>query len=427
MKKYMELYNYYRDRIVAGQLKEGDRMPSIRRTADSLGFSKTTVENAYFALQADGYILAAPQSGYFVAYHRELSAVKKEEEGYLPSSRQQSNARYDLSSGDADRDSFDLKLWQRYIRNALRQEDRLCSYSDVQGEPDLREALADYIREKRNVMTSPDRIVVGAGVQVLLNMLASLITERKTVSFPDGSFDQGMSVFESYGYEVTTRNKDADIIYVCPSHMTRFGDVMPIKRRMELVSYSAARGSLVIEDDFDNDFLYASRPTPSLFALSAEGNVVYMGSFANVLLPGIRISFMVLPEPLHKAFQEKAHLFAQTASKTEQIALTGFIRDGHIKSQIRKIRRHQTAKARAFYEQLHEAMPEFDCEVSENGLQVKLTLPYTGPVDRFREKGVSVYVDSYQNGILKLMLSPSALTQAEIPLAVQALKEAIYE
>lgn len=426
MKKYLELYDYYKTRILSGELKAGDKMPSIRRTAESLGFSKTTVENAYFALQADGYILSAPQRGFFVSNQggkRQLEAIQ---EHYVPSAKKEANILFDLSSGDADRKSFDLNLWQRYIRNALRQEDRLCSYSDVQGEPDLREALSDYVREKRNVIAAPDRIVVGAGVQVLLNILAALISEHRTVSFPDDSFYQGKFVFESYGYRVTTRNKDADLIYVCPSHMTRFGDVMSIKRRMELVQYSAQNGSLVIEDDFDNDFLYASKPTPSLFALSVSDNVVYMGSFANVLLPGIRISFMVLPEALAKAFREKRSLFTQTASKTEQIALTGFIRDGHIKSQIRKIRRHQTAKARLFYEELTRVLPELCCEMSENGLQVKLTLPFAKPLSCFADHGVSVYIDSYDGALLKLMLSPSALTQEEIPAAVEALKEAIY-
>ena len=117
--------------------------------------------------------------------------------------------------------------------------------------------------------------------------------------------------------------------------MTRFGDVMPMKRRLELVEYSEAHGALVLEDDYDNDFLYASRPTPSLYALATADNVVYMSSFANVLTPGIRISFMVLPRDLADAYREQIWRFSQTASKTEQIALCGYIRDGHIGAQIR--------------------------------------------------------------------------------------------
>lgn len=102
-----------------------------------------------------------------------------------------------------------------------------------------------------------------------------------------------MGVFSDYGFDIHIRDKDADVIYVSPSHMTRWGDVMPIKRRLELVEYSKTHNSLVIEDDYENEFLYNVKPTPSLYALG-KGNIVYMSSFSAMLLPGIRISFMVL-------------------------------------------------------------------------------------------------------------------------------------
>ena len=222
MKKYIEIYNYYKNLILTNQLKAGDKLPSVRTATQLLPVSKTTIQNAYFELQADGYVIASPKSGYYVTEQKSTASTvikeKKEENKIL----------YDLKSGDADEESFDIKLWQRYIKSALRQEDRLLSYGDVQGEADLREVLSDYIRAKRNVSASADRIVVGAGVQSLLYILCSLIKDRKTVSFPDKSFVQGMNQFADYGFEVRTRDKDADIIYVSPSHMTSYGNVMPI-------------------------------------------------------------------------------------------------------------------------------------------------------------------------------------------------------
>ena len=73
--------------------------------------------------------------------------------------------------------------------------------------------------------------------------------------------------------------------------MTKWGDIMPVSRRLELVNYSAAHGSLVIEDDFENEFVYLQKPTPSLFGLAGGQNVVYLGTFSRLLLPSIRISF----------------------------------------------------------------------------------------------------------------------------------------
>ena len=142
----------------------------------------------------------------------------------------------------------------------------------------------------------------------------------KTVSFPDKSFIQGIGIFESSGFNVHTRDKNADIIYVSPSHMTRWGDVMKTKRRLELVEYSFEHKSVVIEDDYENDFMYNVKPTPALFTLG-HGNVVYIGSFSALLLPGIRISFMILNDELTEIYNQNKFKFAQTASKTEQIAL----------------------------------------------------------------------------------------------------------
>lgn len=419
MKKYIEIYNYYKNLILTNQLKAGDKLPSVRAATQLLPVSKTTIQNAYFELQADGYVIASPKSGYYVTEQKNIvpKATTHTEEN--------SKILYDLKSGDADEESFDVKLWQRYIKSALRQEERLLSYGDVQGEADLREVLSDYIRAKRNVSASPDRIVVGAGVQSLLYILCSLIKNKSTVSFPDKSFVQGMNLFADYGFEVKTRNKDADIIYVSPSHMTSYGNVMPIKRRLELVEYSKERGSLVIEDDFDSDFLYQTKPIPSLFALSNAQNIIYMGSFSNVLIPGIRISFMVLTEELANEFQKYKNRFSQTASKTEQIALCQYIRDGHINSQARKVRRLYTAKAKYFCAELQKVLPDSKIELSENGLQVKAEIPFEKETTIFEQNGISANIVSYENGMLRIVFVPSAVKISDIPSAVEKIKSII--
>lgn len=420
MKKYIEVYDYYKNLITTNQIEFGAKLPSIRSATEIFGVSKTTIINAYFALQADGYVLSNEKSGFYVNYQEKKSTAIESD-----STTKNSEILYDFKSGDADIESFDIKLWQRYIKSALRQQERLLSYSEIQGESDLRDALAEYIRAKRNVVTSPDRIVVGAGVQSLLGILCSLIKNKGSVSFPDDSFYNGMSLFDDYGFDVHTRYKDADIIYVCPSHMTSFGDVMPLKRRIELVEYSAKKNSIVIEDDYDNDFMYQSKPTPSLFALAKANNVVYMGSFSNVLVPGIRISFMVLTEELAKEFAKNKEKYTQTASKTEQIALCQFIRDGHINSQTRKVRRLYTAKAKMLYDEIEKQIKPTKIEISENSLQVKIIVPFDKDTDVFEKNQISVNIADQKNGFIKLVLSSSAIAEKDMSKAVSKLKEAI--
>ena len=412
MKKYTQIYNTVRDMILSGELQHGDKIPSVRKAATTYNVSMTTVQNAYFELCADGYIIAHNKSGYFVSGIEHSHGSEDYDE--MPN-----NIKYDLTGGIADEESFDFSLWQRYIKSALRQKERLLSYSQPKGEYDLRCAIAQYIKERRNVITSPDRIIVGAGLQPLLHIICSLLDKGKCVSFPDKSFVSGMGVFKDYGFDVHIRDKDADVIYVSPSHMTRWGDVMPIKRRLELTEYSKKHNSLVIEDDYENEFLYNVKPTPSLYALGKD-NIIYMGSFSAMLLPGIRISFMVLTKELTKKYNENAFRYAQTAGKTEQIALCSYIRDGRIQSQTRKIRRIYTAKTKKFAAVLKQLLPDSEIEIGENTLQIVLKTKWNGDLGEFTKAGIKVFVEKYENNEITLVISPSGIPNGELEKAAQS-------
>lgn len=418
MSKYAEVYDYIKNEIITNQISYGGKLPSVRKASKLFSVSRTTIQNAYFALSEDGYILSEPQSGYYVSYK---SPAQKTETPKAQNSR----IRYNFSGTAADRESFDFDIWRRHMKAALRQNEKLLSYSEPQGEAELRQAISEYILEKRNVAASADRIVIGAGVQSLLHVLCALIDKKQTVSFPDRSFVQGSALFVDYGFDVHYRYKDADIIYVSPSHMTRWGDVMPNKRRIELTRYSAQRGSLVIEDDYESDFQYNSIPTPSLYALSGGSNVVYIGSFSRLLLPSIRISFMILTNELAEKYRQNSYKFSQTASKTEQIALCSFIRDGRLMAQIRKTRRFYTAKTKFFYNILKKTFPGCKIEISENLLQVILQTPFRGEVSDFEKNGIKLYVENYENGVISLVLSPGGIEQNELENAANALKKSI--
>ena len=422
MKKYIEIYNFYKEKIQNGFLKNGDKIPSVRKSAEYLNVSITTVTNAYNALAADGFIIAKAQSGYYVSYKKneglpERQTVVKEEK-----------IKYDFKSNKADASSFDINLWKRYIKNALKNDEKLLSYSETQGEYELRVALSEYIMKKRNIIAPPERIVVGAGTNNLLLILCSLIKNKKTVSIPESkSFKIGESIFKTFGFEITYRNKNAQIIYVSPSHMTRFGDVMSVKRRKELVEYSAKKNALVIEDDYESDFLYNKKPSPSVFTMAEKDNVVYIGSFSRLLLPGIRIGFMVLNEELSDLYNKHKDEFVQFASKTEQIALCSYIRDGHLYSQTRKIRRIYTAKTKELETCVKKEFKHSKIKISDNGLQLSLKTNCHKTLEEIKTlmKKYSFYatIDSFSNGNIYLILNSSGVNTNDFEDAVNTLKK----
>lgn len=354
-KLYMQIYDYYKNLIESGKLPEGSKLPSIRRCAEERNVSKTTVEQGYMCLCDDGYILPKSQSGYYVS-KRSNTAKKTEKKN---ENKELKNAiLYDFASAGVDAESFNMDIWRRYVKSALRQTEKLLFYGEPQGEYDLRREIASYARETRNCICSEENIVIGAGVQTLLNILCPLLKGKKTVCFDDLSYRQGAAIFTDYGFKVNNDREKSNIIYTSPSYSTRWGDIMSVKDRFDLTEYARKTGKLIIEDDYGSEFRYFNRPTPSLQGLDGGENVVYLGTFSKLLLPSIRISFMILPQSLIGEYNKKKHLYNQTVSKADQIALCSYIRDGHLNSQIRKSRKLYAQKSKVLTDLLVENFGE---------------------------------------------------------------------
>lgn len=420
---YMQVYTYYKDLITDGKLAPNTRLPSVRRCAENLSISRTTAEAAYFQLCADGYVLSKPQSGYYVT---DLYFHKPQKKA-APARTDATKVLYDFSSLSADRESFDFGLWRRYLKSALRQDERLLSYGAVQGEQDLREAVAQYISQKRNVVCTAENIVIGAGVQSLLHILCAM-QRTGTICFQDKSFSEGIAIFRDHGFQIVENETRAALLYTSPSHRNRWGDVMSANERIALLKQAAKHDTLLIEDDYDNEFGYFDKPTPSLQGLDGGHRVVYLGTFSKLLLPSIRLSFMVLPDRLLPRYREIAPLYNQTASKAEQIALCQFIRDGHLASQIRKVRKLYAQKA-VLLEQAVKAVfgDAVQTHIGDTGFVVKAdlqTVLSAGEICvRAKHAGILVRAADEENGKVALLLSCSGLHSDMFQSALKALRE----
>lgn len=432
--RYLRVYHYYRDLIESGSLRDGTKLPSIRRCSVQLGLSRTTVETAYMMLAAEGYIVSRPQSGYYVTGFSGRRAESWEQE----KGEKKKELSYDFSSSQVDRESFRFEVWRRYVKSALRQDERLLSYGEPQGEKELREELCRYLNRHRNVICTPEHIVVGAGVQSLLNILCPMVRERKRVMMQSPGFSQGRIIFEDHGFLVSGVPKAGEgllaggICYLTPSQMTSWGEVMGIGERMRLMKEADERDVLLIEDDYNSEFRYYNRPTPSLQGLSGGRGVVYMGTFSRLLLPSIRMSFMVLPPELLPAYRKRGRFYNQTASKAEQIALCQFIRDGHLEAQIRKSRRLYTQKARLLCAKIEEIFGEAArAHLGEAGflvlMELKTELGGEEILKRAAASGVGVRIveEDERPGERRLLLSCASVPSGQYGEALLRLRDCL--
>lgn len=424
---YLQVYDYYKDMILSGKLSPNTKLPSIRLCAKQLQLSRTTIETAYLCLAADGYIMAKPQSGYYVTER----PVKSSRSFATPvQSIKKDKIQFDFTSGNVDKESFDFNLWRRYIKSVLRQDERLLTYGEPQGEYELREALCQYVSTKRNAVCHPENIIIGAGSQSLLNILCPLIKDKHHVNFHDSQFMQGIAIFEDYGFEQVDDENDADILYMTPSHMTKLGDVMPVSNRLSLLKDAISHHRLIIEDDYDNEFRYLNKPIPCLQGLASGNHVVYISTFSKLLLPSIRLSFMILPDELLSLYEQRKNFYNQTASKAEQIALCQFLRDGHLDAQLRKLKRLYASKAKTMQQELQNTFGNLaTVTLGDSVFLVHLALkcPFTTNevVEKAKKAGVLVFPGVNKKGYASIVFSCSEVPVDQFHDACLLLKKAL--
>ena len=357
---YEQLYRSLAAEMRAGTLTAGTRMPGKRRLAAELSVSVNTVDAAYQMLAAEGYLEARERSGFYV---QEYLALPERTESAAPPQPEAAPApeqpvRYDLSTRGVDPELFPFRTWARLQKELLYSAPELLTPGDARGDAALRQALAEYLAEYRGVQCDPEQLVVGAGLEYLLGLLAPLLPGPAAVETP--GYPRALQVLQNNGVHccclpvdedglsVEALNRsDAAVCYVTPSHQFPTGVTMPAGRRAELLHWAArAPGRrYIIEDDYDSEFRFDTRPLPSLQGMAgADGPVVYLSTCSRSLAPGIRIAYMVLPRQLLGAWQVKYRLYSGTVGRFEQQTLARFITGGYF---TRHLARERTAyKAR---------------------------------------------------------------------------------
>ena len=372
---YKQLYKSLAAEMRSGAIAAGTRMPGKRRLAAELSVSVNTVDAAYQMLAAEGYLESRERSGFYVQEYLALPTRPEEAPPAVPApvpppeKAPEPPVRFDLSTRGVDPGLFPFRTWARLQKELLYSSPQLLTHGDAQGDPELRQALADYLEEYRGVRCSAEQVVVGAGLEYLLGLLAPLLPGKTAVENP--GYPQAKRVLENNGVECCCLPVDADglsiaalsgsgaaVCYVTPSHQFPTGVTMPAGRRAELLHWASRRPGqrYIIEDDYDSEFRFDTRPLPSLQGMAGEdGPVVYLSTCSRSLAPSIRIAYMVLPRHLLPAWRAKYWLYSGTVSRFEQQTLARFLREGYFTRHLARERVAYKARRDALTSALNTA------------------------------------------------------------------------
>lgn len=461
---YEQIYEFIREEIRSGNLLTGEKLPSSRYLAESLQVSRTTVDMAYGQLVSEGYLEARPQRGYFVCEMEELYDIPvdlgrfSEWESSESGGRFQEgigkhfeNYRYDFSPNAIDMSLFPYATWKKITKNILVDaRSSLFSLGEPQGDKALRVTISRYLHASRGVNCRPEQIIIGAGNDYLLLLLEKILGRHIPVAMENPTYKRACRIFQSFAYPVSfipmdesgmqpaaLRESGAQLAYVMPAHQFPTGIVMPIGRRMELLKWASEREErYLIEDDYDSEFRYRSKPIPSLKASDQNDKVIYIGTFSKAIAPAIRISYMVLPVRLLAKYRETCNFYASTVSRIDQTVLNEFIQDGYFERHLNKMRKYYRLKHDLMLSELKDMEKDFVISGENAGLHILLTDKKGRGEESLRERaenaGVKVYpmaefdmeTPPCQKRKAAVILGYGALSPEDIREGIRRLKEA---
>lgn len=480
---YEQLYRAIRADILSGALPENSRLPAKRPFAEHLEISRITVESAYAQLLAEGYVYSVPRSGIFVQKLERISPygspaqgelAPQATEGSLLCSREQSlrlrpvgestslytreakthapKMIYNFDTAAVDTGCFPFTMWAKFSRAVLTEyESRILLSSAPQGAPALRREIARYLHDFRGIRVDPEQIIVGAGSEYLVTLIIQLLGRTRTYALENPCYPKLEQIFaasdvqtvflplDDAGISMDALEKaDASVAYLTPSHHFPLGVVTSAARRMALLRWaSEGEARYLIEDDYDSEFRFASRPIPALKEQDAHDRVIYLNTFAKSLAPSLRIGYVVLPQKLLQDFRRRFSAYASTVPAFEQYTLARFMETGTLDRQINRLRTVYRARRDRLLEALaaSELAGRYTVSGTEAGLHLLLRVYGISEdelVRRAAQNGCRVHglSEYYVAGTQQtcppstVLLGYGGMTDAQIEKGVQRLAQA---
>ncbi len=434
-----QFYLALKKQIQSGTLAPGTKLPSSRSFASMMSISRNSVLAGLDRLIDEGYLYTQAGSGTYVALalpeqftHIQptapalatnslpiaadaaqsvstqtvtcanslpLAKISARVQALKPTWEAATTTLGDqriFSIGVGCTDLFPYQHWGRLLGRAWRQFAKQSHHNDVFGFMPLRQAIADYACSTRGVHCSAEQVLIVNGTQQAINLVAQVLLDQgDEVCLDEPGYDAARGALLAQGAQVRPVSSDAagmkiddviqhwpetKMIYSTPSHQFPLGGTLSLSRRLALLAWAAENNRWIFEDDYNSEFRYHAQPIQALQGLDRQHRVIYVGTFSKMLLPELRLGFMLIPPQLIEAFQWAKHYADTRSAYLEQATLAMLISDGHYARHVRRVRKACAERQQALIHAIQQHLSDyFEVAPSDSGIHLLawLKTPYT--------------------------------------------------
>ena len=413
---YQQIESYLRQAILSGNLSADTRLPAARQLAHDLGVNRSTVENAYSALEADGLVFSRMGSGTYVLQRDILSALPEHDsKTHLPLWQQSFHAPITTStsefveemlrkgghpnpinfaSGVSDVREFPAEEFRKTLQSVMRRDQiGALEYGEPNGYGPLREGIA-HILASQGLQTRPESILITAGSQQAIFLASQvLLKPNDTVLVENPTYSAAIDLFRTLGYQIVGVPMDNQgmqvdqlekllqqhhpkLIYTIPNFHNPTGTCLSSARRRQLIVLAERYNVPILEDDFVGDLRYEGHAQPSLKALDPGGQVIYVSTFSKMLVPGLRVGFIVADGPVYESLLNYKRLSDLATSTLIQRTLDAFVTIGRYQTYLHRSTQFFRKRRDAMVKAIEQYLPNrVSFDVPTGGLFIWLRLP----------------------------------------------------
>jgi GntR family transcriptional regulator, regulator for abcA and norABC len=409
---FEQIYDYLLERMVRGEWRAHEKLPSVRALAEEFHVHRLTVFKAYQLLKQHRKVYVKDKSGYYVQPSSIMPVDALNDpivSAYVHDSHlseiHQVQATYQFSKALLDPNLLPNLYFSEYVKKVFDLYPKvLGTYSSTQGDLELREALCRYFTDSYRFYVSTDELLITSGSQEAIDLVARvLIKPRDVVLMERPTYSPAIDVFRRQGatilpIEIRRDGYDLEqveafmqsykprLFYLNPTCHNPTGYTVPAGQRKRLVELAEKYQCLLVEDDPYRDIYFGDAPPLPLFSYDTSGCVIYLRSFSKYIAPGLGIAALVCRPAYMKYFISAKSLSDSGTPLLNQKIFLHYFFSERMQQHLEKLRIALTVQKDIMEEEL--SVTDWKWSSPTGGFNLWLELPAAIPMDSLLSKSI---------------------------------------